>query len=521
MFAQSPCLNATIGLAVRLCLTVIECKVTCIFFAVALLLVSQMKAQEKAYSVDDLVQRLRSQDINVRRSTAIALGQIGKDALPALIAALKDQDVVVRDSAAGALVQIGPDAKEAAPALIAALKDQDAGVRSSAADGLGKIATALFDTKSTGSLVQLKAAYDALSTHPDLHAREQAIIVKRTIDYFESLWWVEARNHAIKFINDHPYASIGLATYLLLQLTWLLFFWLRPLSLLKIITSLSQTGEKYKIPTIDIPIPLKSVVVFPLFHYRPRLLDAWVRHHIVTSREKFTKKQTVAQRNVYVAMPALIDGQMRENISAAAFQPIFDRKKVTVLIAGEGGAGKTSLACQMASRAMADEPEHRLCKTHRMLPVLIEANLPPVPENKDALVEAIRGGLRELIGEPEPIFEELLLRLLRKRRVLVIVDSLSEFDETTRKSVRPAHADFPVAALVVTSRIDESLDGASKTLLRPLRLKSDRLSTFMDRYLEQLGKRELFNDEEYFDACRRLSQLVSDREITVLREEGK
>ena len=38
----------------------------------------------------------------------------------------------------------------------------------------------------------------------------------------------------------------------------------------------------------------------------------------------------------------------------------------------------------------------------------------------------------------------------------------------------------------------------------------------MDRYLEQLGKRDLFNDEEYFDACRRLSQLVSDREITVL-----
>src|SRR5262249_42207373 len=126
MFAQSPCLNATIGLAVRLCLTVIECKVTCIFFAVALLLVSQMKAQEKAYSVNDLVQRLRSQVINARRSAAIALGQIGKDALPALIAALKDQDVVVRSSAAGALGQIG---KDAVPALIAALKDQDAGVR--------------------------------------------------------------------------------------------------------------------------------------------------------------------------------------------------------------------------------------------------------------------------------------------------------------------------------------------------------------------------------------------------------
>src|SRR5262249_60564546 len=119
MFAQSPCLTATTGLAVRLCLTVIECKVACIFVAVALLLVSQMKAQEKAYSVNDLVQRLRSQDINVRRSAAIALGQIGKDALPALIAALKDQDADVRSSAAYALGQLGSDAQHA---LIAALK---------------------------------------------------------------------------------------------------------------------------------------------------------------------------------------------------------------------------------------------------------------------------------------------------------------------------------------------------------------------------------------------------------------
>jgi HEAT repeat protein len=433
-----------------------------------------------------------------------------------LIATLKDQDATVRRSAAFALARIGPEAKEAAPALIVALKDQDAAVRRSAAEALGQIATALFDTRSTESLVQLKAAYEALGVHPDSEVKKQAIRVKRTIDYFESLWWVEARNRAIKAISDHPYISLAITAYLLLQLTWLLFFWLRPLSLLKVIISLSKTGEKYKIPKFEIPIPLKTALVFPVFHYRPRLLDAWVRYHLVISRENFAKKQTVAQRKVYVTMPALIDEQMRESISAAALQPIFDKKKATLLIAGEGGAGKTSLACQMATWAMADEPVHQLCRTHQMLPVLVEANLEPRTDNKDMLVETVRGSLRELIGEPEPIFEELLLHLLRKRRVLVIVDSLSELDETTRKSVRPASADFPVAALVVTSRIDETLGGASKTPLRLLRLKSDRLSTFMDRYLEHLGKRELFKDKEYFDECSRLSDIVSDRDITVL-----
>ncbi len=484
MLHISPHFKAFAGLAVALCLAAINYRVICIFFAAAFLLVWQVKAQEKSSQVHGLVRQLQSPDAGVRNSAAITLGRIG------------------------------PEAKEAVPALIAALKDQGAGYY--AAETLGKIATALFDTRNTGSLVQLKAAYSALNDHPDSAVKEHALSVKRTIDYFESLWWVQARERTVKIISDHPYIGIAVATYLLLQLTWLLLFWLSPLLLLKVVSSLSQIGEKFKIPLVNISIPLKTALVFPLFHYRPRLLDAWVRRHLDISKDNFAKKQTVAQRNVYVAMPALIDEQMRESLSSASFQPIFDKKKVTMLIAGEGGAGKTSLACQMATWAVTDEPEQRLCKTHRMLPVLLEGNLPPAPENKDALVEAVRGGLRELIGEPEPIFEELLMQLLRKRRVLVIVDSLSELDETTRKSVRPANADFPVAALVVTSRIDEDFGGALKTLLRPLRLKSDRLSTFMDRYLEQLGKRELFNDEEYFEACRRLSQLVSDREITVL-----
>jgi HEAT repeat protein len=476
---------------------------------------------EAKEAVPALIVALKDQEAVVRRNAASALEKIGpeaKEAVPALIVALRDQDSGVRGNSALALGEIGPEAKEAVPALTAALKDQDQEgvVRGNSASALGDIAAALFDTRSTESLAQLKAAYDELNAYPDTKDTEYTLSVKRTIDYFESLWWVQARARIVELISDHPYISITVAAYLFLQVIWLLCFWLLPLSLLKIITSLSRTGEKFKIPKADIPIPLKTALVFPLFHYHPRLLDAWVRHHLDISKGNFDKKQTVAQRKIYVAMPALMDGQMRESLSAASVQPIFDKKKVTVLIAGEGGAGKTSMACQMAMWAMTDKPEQRLCKTHKMLPVLLEGNLPPVPENKDALVEAIRGGLRELIGESEPIFEELLLQLLRKRRVLVIVDSLSELDETTRKSVRPAHADFPVAAQVVTSRIDEDLGGASKTLLRPLRLHSNRLSEFMDGYLKQLGKRSLFDDPEYFAACGRLSEIVGDREITLL-----
>jgi hypothetical protein len=109
-----------------------------------------------------------------------------------------------------------------------------------------------------------------------------------------------------------------------------------------------------------------------------------------------------------------------------------------------------------------------------------------------------------------------LLQLLRKRHVLIIIDSLSELTEETRHSIRPAQAEFPVAALLVTSRLEEWEQEVTKTTIRPLRVHGNRLSAFMDGYLKQRGKRDLFDDPEYFAACSRLSTMVGEREITVL-----
>jgi HEAT repeat protein len=469
---------------------------------------------EAKEAIPALSDALKDQNADVRRSAAAALGRIGKEAAPALIAALKDQNADVRRNAAFALGQIGAEAKEAVPALSDALKDQNADVRRSAAAALGQIATALFDAKDTEALPQLKKAYEEMQNHSVPETNSDAEIVKRMIVALEAISPSPLASLR-RWISNHPVWTAIIAFYLLLPIAWLLLLWLHPLGLLRL-SEFFKWNVKLKPLGLEFDFPIRHLLLISLFHYRPRVLNAWVRRHLVTAKENFANKQTVAQRKIYVAMPATIDEQMYDSVSPTTLQRAFDKRKTTVLIAGEGGAGKTSLACQIAMWAMADEPEQRLCKTHRMLPVLIEGNLEARSEVKDLLVNAVSGGLKELISEPEPVFEELLLQLLRKRRVLVIIDSLSELDDATRKSVRPTDPNFPVAALLVTSRIDEDLGGASKALLRPLRLKSDRLSTFMDRYLEQLGKRELFNDEEYFDACRRLSQLVSDREITVL-----
>ena len=63
---------------------------------------------------------------------------------------------------------------------------------------------------------------------------------------------------------------------------------------------------------IEVNLPVRPVLLISIFHYRQRVLDAWVCRHLVDAKENFARKQTVAQRKVYVTMPVLINEQMRE-----------------------------------------------------------------------------------------------------------------------------------------------------------------------------------------------------------------
>jgi HEAT repeat protein len=87
-------------------------------------------------------EQLTSDDAATRRSAAMALGDLGADAVPAVSAlgrALADDNPSVRQSAAETLGKIGPGAAAAVPALTEALDDPEPGVRKSAAGALAAI----------------------------------------------------------------------------------------------------------------------------------------------------------------------------------------------------------------------------------------------------------------------------------------------------------------------------------------------------------------------------------------------
>ena len=499
----------------------------------AVVALGRIGAAAKA-AVPQLVVSLKDPDKDVCRAAAEVLGKIGsdaKDAVPQLVVLLNDPDQFVRWTAVDALGQIGAEAKAAIPHLVQLLKDPDKDVCRAAAEALATVSEGLSDKNKPDVVARqaLEEALKALEEGLEIHNRpwtdrEYRVRIKRAIDDLKALeraaiisqvstWFQKALNES------------WVIWVIIAYLSWLLILWaifiVKPLWLMHWNEALKNQLSVKIAPAkseFSIGIPLGYLSVITLMAYHRHVLDAWVRSHIKKARENFNELKTVKDREVHVSSPVKVNGQFVAEFSVAAVRAHVGRadRQCRWLIVGEGGAGKTSLACQIARWGMAPDKANRAAP-HLMLPVLIEDELgdPGTPAGLQRLTEAIRGKLQALIGSTEPIFPELLKHLLRRLRVIVIIDHLTEMSQTTRDQIRFDAADFPAAALIVTARTDV-LEKLPKHIIEPMRIKGTRLSAFIDAYLNQRRKRDLFEDEEYFEACKQLSRMVSERNITLL-----
>ncbi|BAZ12693.1 HEAT repeat-containing PBS lyase [Calothrix sp. NIES-4071] len=511
---------------------------------------------EAASGVPALTKALQDQDAQVRMYAVLALGAIGiqaKPAVPALMVALQDKELYVRIYAASALRRIGADAKVAVPSLINALKDNNPRVRKNAAlalgamgteatsavkdmigllndseyyvrygaaKGLGGIIGAYQDVadklpspKLTKIITDFEQVIKVIEEHKENFTEIDSARIRRPLEALKSEKETRLFDRVVEWLLKHK-LLLGIAAYItLLPTLWFTLLRVKPIWLLKINNALKPYTD-FSLPFISINVPLRYVLFVGWFHYHPKVLDAWVNKYVDDAREQFPKKDTVSNRNTYIPIPVVLDGNTIAQLAPDNLRATFSKQRSCLIISGEGGIGKTSLACQVANWAMSDIADKCLCQ-HLMLPVLLEEDFRTV-DGKSSLKEAIRGQLQALIDEPEPICEELLVKLLRKQRILVIVDRFSELNTTTREALQPDSPDFPVNALVITSRLEEKLGRVNKTTIKPLRIEANKLSSFMEAYLMQRGKRDKFTDQEFFDACNRLSLMVSHRNITVL-----
>ena len=254
----------------------------------------------------------------------------------------------------------------------------------------------------------------------------------------------------------------------------LILFWKKPLWLLTINNKLNSTIGKLDVHIngFNIGLLISNFISFLLLGlpYSTRVLKAYVKAHIVSAREKFGIIPICRNRNLNFGASILLDDTQMINLAdltANDLRPTFNRASGHLLIWGEAGSGKTSLACQIAKWAISDKPDEWLCDKNPMLPIFIESDDFQATSDSDYsyLIKVISNKCQDLINEDKSIPEELLRYLLSKKHILVIVDRLSEMGNEKCEKIRRDLPSFPANALIVTSRVNERWGGLAKTVI--------------------------------------------------------
>ncbi|AFZ24367.1 hypothetical protein Cylst_2129 [Cylindrospermum stagnale PCC 7417] len=495
-----------------------------------LLLNSSVRAQQ-CTQVGIYTQIQQFKNVKALTSASDAVVKCGEDAVPSLAEALSNSDAAIRTHAASALGKMGWSAQDAVSDLVETLGDGDEAVRSSSVRALIDIGRSAqqranriseLDLQQIAKLEILKQQIEKALTRLDakpqawanLKLQQQELRLTRNA-LQTKLNQLQDRiiYRGIQWVIKNPgiFALLAGAGYLGI-------FAIRPLWLLSLDKILPQT---YKIPGIGLEVPLQKLLIFK---HSPKVLDAWVEKYFESVKIEFLDKDIVKRdRTTHLPQPVFFNNQTLfpdqvndENPTAehtklqnALKAQMLREQQFCVLIQGEGGAGKTSLACQIANWGM----EGKLSK-HRMLPILIDREL---QENENFL-EMIRKQLQDLTNtENEEISPEYLKNLLRQRRVLVIVDHFSEMEKSTCNKILAALTENPIInALVFTSRLEGELRGLTKCILQPMRVEGERISEFLGEYLKLYKCRNLFDDEEFYNACSRLNRMVGQRNITIM-----
>lgn len=470
-------------------------------------------------AVRDLQDALKHQNSLIRSSAITAIQKIGQEAkaaIPDLQGLLKDteQPSFVRHRAAEALGKVGPDAKVALPDLIAALHDKDEDVYKKAASAISEISVALAGAGDSNSISDLDAASKALLNSSDPQVTRNASIVQGNIEHIK----LQQRWEVVQFVRHHLLICGVLAIYPTLLLCCLALLWKRPIAILQLNEAIPPSTD-LRLPAWfgGVSLPLRHILLIGFFRYHPRVLDAWVAKHSASSRKVFSRKKSVEDREAHIPIPVIFNKRNVASLGPDDLRSISSDKSMCLLVWGEGGSGKTSLVCAIAKWAMAEDPANRLAPDRLMLPVLIEQDLEfQAGATGNFLLAAISDQIKLLINEYEAPHSTMIKHLLKRQRVLLIIDGFSEMNNASRSHILSGIKEIPANAVLITSRIDEPLTDLPKSSIKPMRIKGNKLSTFMEAYLAYKERREVFDDEEFFEACRRLSSIVGDRDITVL-----
>jgi hypothetical protein len=274
--------------------------------------------------------------------------------------------------------------------------------------------------------------------------------------------------------------------------------YLRPLWNLRLYRALklAKIETLSGVPLVGGPLQLvlKTLTVLPWIVTHARTLDAWVGSQRGFMDKTWgaatlpgTSGDQMLQEIVstpYIPLPLRQDdpqsGPELPEPSASDVGALFSSPRTVLEIVGPGGAGKTTLARQVGRWALrAGFPGG--FSGHAMIPVWIDEDLDP---GNNALAKIIKEKLTAIFPE-EDLDDEFLRAMLRKQRILVILDRLSERSAATQQYVQRIYRSVRVEALVITTRTVLHPEGSVPHLLYPQPLDETNLLRFMTSLVKE------------------------------------
>jgi heterodisulfide reductase subunit C2 len=277
--------------------------------------------------------------------------------------------------------------------------------------------------------------------------------------------------------------------YSFILLLWGSLFIIKPGALLNFHDTLSNTP--FKLPIIKISV--SHLLLLPFLARHSRVLNAWV----ISSLEK----RPSADNNNYIPLPVIIDGKRTDAPRFDDFSNVFNKNKLPAVITGQGGSGKSTLANKIYEWALAESDK----SGNPVYPVLIknEKNI-----ETDAVIKLIQGKTSKKLS-PNSI-----ALLLKKRRILLILDTFSEYDNgklinylNNSKNTGLINA----AVLVVPKKLQ-----SNNTIIKVLPLEGQSLATFAQKYVEKQSDKKPVTPVALLDYCSDLQKMTGEQPVSIL-----